>query len=155
MKKLILLILLTCSFFRVNASDSIQSRSKFDSSSIMVDTLINKENDSLLLDIPSDVNEVSRVVVMNNNEDNLWVSVGLPIFTLLLGIAIPLVIDWLFKIQKSRIVLKRWVAELRCLESPIQKQIEANALVVTGILKGKNFTSVLKSLKELQPLAAQ
>jgi hypothetical protein len=37
----------------------------------------------------------------------------------------------------------------------MQKMIKANALVVSGILKGKKFTATLKSLKELQPLATQ
>jgi hypothetical protein len=37
----------------------------------------------------------------------------------------------------------------------MQKMTKANALVVTGYLKGKKFTTTLKSLSELQPLAAQ
>ena len=37
----------------------------------------------------------------------------------------------------------------------IQKLIQSNALVITGFLKGKSFTTSLKSLKELQPLTAQ
>ncbi len=39
--------------------------------------------------------------------------------------------------------------------STTQRLIGNNALVITGILKGKRFTSVLKSLKDLQPFAAQ
>lgn len=126
MKKLILLFTLTFSLIHVHATHNIDSNKTSDNTMLIIDTMINEENDSLLLDIPSDLNGLSKVVVMNNNEDNLWVSIGLPIFTLLLGIAIPLVIEWLSKRRKSKKVLKRWVAELRCLESPIQKQIEAN-----------------------------
>jgi hypothetical protein len=37
----------------------------------------------------------------------------------------------------------------------MQKLIKSNALVITGLLKGKKFSTTLKSLKELQPLAAQ
>lgn len=37
----------------------------------------------------------------------------------------------------------------------LKKMIDSNAVVVTGILKGKNFTTLLKSLKELEPMTAQ
>jgi hypothetical protein len=37
----------------------------------------------------------------------------------------------------------------------MQKLIKSNALVITGLLKGKKFSTTLKTLKELQPLAAQ
>jgi hypothetical protein len=39
--------------------------------------------------------------------------------------------------------------------STTQKLVKSNAVVVMGIAKGKRFTSTLKTLKELQPLAAQ
>lgn len=91
-----------------------------------IDTLINEVNQTKLVNVPMESKHPSKIVVMNNNDDNLWVLIGLPIFTLLLGIAIPLIIELLSKRRKSRKVLKRWVAELRCLESPIQKQIDSN-----------------------------
>ncbi|HEX8331252.1 MAG TPA: hypothetical protein VF622_01450 [Segetibacter sp.] len=37
----------------------------------------------------------------------------------------------------------------------MKKLMGTNALVITGIVKGKKFTSVLKNLKELQPIALQ
>ena len=39
--------------------------------------------------------------------------------------------------------------------STTQRVINSNAVVIIGIAKGKKFTSTLKVLKELQPLAAQ
>lgn len=36
----------------------------------------------------------------------------------------------------------------------MQQLIKSNAIVITGILKGKSFSTFLKNIKELEPLAA-
>lgn len=112
--------------FSNQVTDTIEKSKSIPVLQYKADTLINEVGSTLSIDIPAELDYDSTLVVMNNSSDSMWITVGLPIFTLLLGIAIPLVIEWLSKRRKSRKVLRRWVAELRCLESPIQKQIEAN-----------------------------
>lgn len=130
-KKLLLLTVLSIWLNDTNASDSIDSRISFDSTFNKIDTMYVMNNDSILFNTPLESNGLSKVLIMSNSDDNLWVSIGLPIFMLLLGIAIPLLVDRFSKRRKSKKILKRWVAELRCLESPIQKQIEANEKFIT------------------------
>ena len=69
---------------------------------------------------------IENVIVLErkNDKSNFW-SVFLSIFYILLGIGINKTLDFLKDKKEIQQSGKRWIAEIRCLEQPIQNQIKA------------------------------
>jgi hypothetical protein len=65
-----------------------------------------------------------KLILLKEESDSDYLKYVFPIFTLLLGIAVNKFLDWLHDKKKTKRAGKRWVAEIRSLENPIEKQIE-------------------------------
>jgi len=90
------------------------------------------EIDTVNLDLKNDEIEIStkvgnttKVILVKEKSKIDFLKYLLPIFTLILGIAIKEIMDKWSNKKKLRKSGERWIAELRSLEEPIEKQIES------------------------------
>lgn len=86
------------------------------------DTIILKPNNVGIDSVGTESSQ--KLIIINENKSEDKFKYILPIFTLLLGIAINKVLDYWSDRKKTKKAGKRWLAEIRCLESPIKMQIE-------------------------------
>lgn len=94
------------------------------SNSLKVTEKINPKKDTLALKDSLILNRKEPIVIKlvnSQNSDNF--KYIFPIITLLLGIGLNKSIDYLNKRKKTKKTGKRWLAELRILNEPIEKQI--------------------------------
>ncbi len=123
------LLLISIFLIKVDLVDSTKSpaverRDIYDSSSVSTtlvsDTVIISQSDSTLA-----VNENIKVVLVNGEADSQpdYFTYIFPIITLLLGIAVNRLIDYLNKRRQLNSCLRRWTSEIRILENPLIKQI--------------------------------
>ncbi len=91
-----------------------------------------KVNDTTKLDfgkneliIPLNKGNLTKIVIVKEKSKIDWLKYLLPIFTLLLGIGIKEILEK--RSDKKRIIKagERWIAELRSIEEPIEKQIQS------------------------------
>jgi hypothetical protein len=68
-------------------------------------------------------NDFKLILLKEKSDPDYWKYI-LPIFTLLLGIAVNKLLDWFYDRKRTKRAGKRWVAEIQSLENPIVKQIE-------------------------------
>lgn len=87
------------------------------------DTIKSTPKDTLHITLPSCSEKTNVYFIKEPTKENLFKDV-LPILTLLLGIAINKILDWLKDKRKITKAGERWVAEIRSLESPIVQQME-------------------------------
>jgi len=107
----------------VKKSNTIVSKQKTDT--------INKISDTL--DLNCKKRKCSLKVQMVKEESPIeFLKYLLPIFTLLLGIAINKTLDYWSDKKKIKKAGKRWIGEIRCLETPMKTQIEVlEAFLIT------------------------
>ncbi|MCH2217308.1 MAG: hypothetical protein MK076_04385, partial [Flavobacteriales bacterium] len=103
---------------------SIQTDKLTDSSFVNNDTLIMQSD---TLKISGQTQLIENIVVIDRKDDksNFWSAFLSPIFFTLFGIVIHKIVDFLKDKKETKQFGRRWVAEIRCLEQPIQKQIKA------------------------------
>ncbi|MFN8395912.1 MAG: hypothetical protein U0176_14845 [Bacteroidia bacterium] len=112
------------------ARDSVKTKNiVVDSSALppsivpLSDTVKVSTNDSIVLGNGDIKNQSVRVYIMEAKSPSLWLYI-LPVFTLLLGILVNRSIDRITDRKRIKRAGKRWIAELNCLESPIQIQVK-------------------------------
>lgn len=103
--------------------DSAQFDTLDNTSFVNYDTLV-IQSDSLKISDQTQVIENVIVLDRKNDISNFW-SVFLSIFYILLGIVINKILDFLKDKKEIQQSGRRWIAEIRCLEQPIQNQIKA------------------------------
>jgi hypothetical protein len=129
MKSKLLLILLLVTFEALNQKHSAQLDSLDSTYSKMDDSLLITDNivqDFALSPSDSTENAEAKMMVKTGScetNSDLWKYI-LPILTLLLGIFINRGIDYRSEKKKIKKAGERWVAEIRCLETPLLKQVE-------------------------------
>lgn len=100
------------------------SQKNINSNNLKVTEKINPKKHTLTLKDSLILNRKEPIVIKlvnSQNSDNF--KYIFPIITLLLGIALNKSIDYLNKRKKTKKTGKRWLAELRILNDPIEKQI--------------------------------
>lgn len=77
------------------------------------------------LEIPVDIGEIIKVILIKEKSGFDFLKYLLPIFTLILGILIKEVMDRRSEKKRIKKSGERWIAELQSLHNPIKKQIES------------------------------
>lgn len=128
MKKIpsLLSALVLCVFFIMAAAQ--QNHTKIPSQHLIskVDS-IDFDKDSNVISLPKNLTETKVLFIKQTSSKNMledWVKYILPILTLLLGIGINRYIDWYKDYRKVTRSGKRWAAEIRAWQEPIQQQID-------------------------------
>ncbi len=90
---------------------------------IIADTVKYPLKDTVYLSIPASKSVTPVYIIKEATESSPFKDV-LPVLTLVLGIAINKLLDWIKDKKKITKAGERWVAEIRGLESPIGQQID-------------------------------
>lgn len=98
----------------------VKDKKEITSKKIIQDSVVTEINDTVLINPEN--SKISLVVVKEKSNEDYWKYI-IPILTLLLGIAINKGLDWLSDRKKTKKAGKRWVAEIRSLENPINTEI--------------------------------
>ncbi len=133
MKHLLLIFSLTFSTLFGNSQvqklpSKIKSPKKIDTSitsnriTPTSDTITKKINDSIVMSPIANGN--LKVIVAKETSEPDYFKYIFPILTLLLGIVLNKFLDYLKDKKNTKKVGQRWIAEIRCLEIPIQSQID-------------------------------
>ncbi len=136
---LVLILISSTSFGQIKKNEGITKDSN-KNKAISDSNLISKSKKSNSKEtlIPIEPNRDTKIILVKEKGETDYPKYLLPIFTLLLGIAINKILDRLADRKKTKRTGERWIVELRSTEEPIKEQITSLKEFKEG-LENQNF----------------
>lgn len=98
---------------------------------VCYDSVVEISCDSLLVNNT----QIDREFYLLPDNTSLWITVGVPIFSVVLAVVLPLIVSQIAAFFKRKSTRKRWFAELFRLSHSIVNQMSANELAIENLKK--------------------